>query len=300
MRGEFTSSKGEQKTTGEVNDTTYFNLFPTFFVNYQTSQLHTFGLSYSRRLNRPGFDVLNPFEMDIDAYTFWKGNPNLTPAYTHNMELSWMFAKGLMTRIGYSSTTDFIFRAPVVDETTQRTGVIWRNFGKSQNISLMANYRKQIVKPWTANLTIQCAYQINTSDEASGEYRSEGSSFVVQLNNNFTITPSLSAELTGMYMSGIRQGYLVIKPQGNLSAGLRQMLLKNKMTLSLTVNDILFTSRTKGYARYENVNLTIVDNAWDSRYVNLTLRYNFGSTTVKAARSKSTGIEDETTRAGGR
>ena len=297
LRGEYTSTKGEQKTTGEVNDTTYMNLFPTFFVNYQASQMHTFGLSYSRRLNRPGFDVLNPFEMDIDAYTFWKGNPKLTPAYTHNMEMSWMFAKGLMTRIGYSSTADFIFRAPVVDEATQRTGMIWQNFGKSQNISLMANYRRQIVKPWTANLTVQGAYQINTSDEASGEFESKGSSFVVQLNNNLTITPSLSAEVTGMYMSGIRQGYLVIKPQGNLSVGLRQMLLKNKMTLSLAVNDILFTSRTKGYARYENVNFTVVDNAWDSRYVNLTLRYNFGSTTVRAARNKATGIEDEASRA---
>ena len=30
----------------------------------------------------------------------------------------------------------------------------------------------------------------------------------------------------------------------------------------------------------------------------LSLRYNFGSTTVRAARNKSTGIEDETSRAG--
>jgi hypothetical protein len=43
-----------------------------------------------------------------------------------------------------------------------------------------------------------------------------------------------------------------------------------------------------------------MDARWDSRYVNLTLRYNFGSSTVKAARSKSTGIEEETSRAGGR
>jgi hypothetical protein len=238
--------------------------------------------------------------MNIDAYTFWKGNPNLTPAYTHNVEFSWMFAKGLMTRIGYSNTTDYIMRTPVVDETTQRTGMIWQNFGKSQNMSLMANYRRQVIKIWTANLTIQGAYQINTAEGTLDDYESKGTSFVVQLNNNLTITPTLSAEITGMYLSGIRQGYLVIKPQGNFSIGLRQMLLKNKMTLSLAVNDILFTSRTKGYARYENVNFTIVDNAWDSRYVNLTLRYNFGSSTVKAARSKSTGIEEETSRAGGR
>ena len=47
LRTEYTQSKGKQKTTGEVNDTTYF---PTFFVNYQPSQKHNIGISYSRRV----------------------------------------------------------------------------------------------------------------------------------------------------------------------------------------------------------------------------------------------------------
>jgi hypothetical protein len=163
----------------------------------------------------------------------------------------------------------------------------------------MANYRRQIVKIWTANLTVQGGYLINTSNETSGEFVSKGGVLVVQLNNNIAITPTLSAEVTGMYASKMRQGYFVIKPQGNFSMCLRQSLLKNKMTLSLTVNDILLTSKTKLHAQYENVNYTMVD-VLDTRYVSLTLRYNFGSSTVRAARSKSTGIEDETTRAGGR
>jgi hypothetical protein len=75
------------------------------------------------------------------------------------------------------------------------------------------------------------------------------------------------------------------------------MLLKGKMSLSLTVNDILYTSKTR--LKFENINNTFYDRT-DSRYANLTLRYNFGSKTVRAARNKSTGIEDEAWRAGGR
>ena len=299
LRGEYTSTQGDQKTTGEVNDTSYFNLFPTLFVNYQASPKHTLGLSYSRRLSRPGFFHLNPFEITIDAYSFQKGNPDLTPAYTHNVQLSHTFAQSLMTRIAYSHTTDLIMQAPVVDAETHRTGLIPRNFGKNQNVSLMANYRKQIVKIWMANLTVQGAYLINTSDEASGEFVNKGSSFVVQLGNNITITPTLSAEVTGMYMSGMRQGYMVIQSMGNFSVGLRQMLLKNKMTLSLTINDILNTQKQRVSAQYGNVNYAAFGYN-DTRYANLTLRYNFGSTTVRAARNKQSGIEDETTRAGGR
>jgi hypothetical protein len=148
-------------------------------------------------------------------------------------------------------------------------------------------------------MTVQGTYSINPSDEASGEFVNKGGMLYLQLNNNLTITPTLSAEVTGMYMSKMRHGYFEIQPRGNFSVGLRQMLLKNKMSLSLTVNDIFCTFGEKASARYEKENFSVITNT-DSRYVNLTLRYNFGSTTVRAARNKTTGIEDEATRAGGR
>lgn len=299
LRGEYTWVEGKQKTTGEANDTTYFNLFPTFFVNYQMSPKHTLGISYSRRISRPDYSYLNPFEITLDAYSFSVGNPYLTPSYTHNVQLSYMFGQSLMTRIGYSITTDMIMRTPVEDTASQRHGTTFDNFGKSRNVSAMANYRRQIGKKWIANLYVQGAYVINTSNEASGEFVNKGGMLVVQLNNNITITPTLSAELTGLYVSGIHRGYFVIEPQGNFSIGLRQMLLKNKMTLSLTINDIFYTYKDKMRAQYESVDYTLAYKR-DSRYVSLTLRYNFGSSTVRAARNKSTGIEDEASRARGR
>ena len=299
LRGEYTYSKGEQKVTDVVGDTAYFNLFPTFFVNYQVSPKHTFGISYSRRLSRPDYSYLNPFEISLDAYSFTIGNPYLTPAYTHNVQLSYMFGQTLMARFGYSNTTDMMMRTPIEDAATQRYGTTFDNFGRSQNITAMANYRKSLFKFWAMNLTVQGAYFINTSDEASGKFVNKGESMIIQLNNNLTLTKTLSAEVTGMYVSKIRRGYLVIQPQENFSIGLRQMLLKNKITLSLTVNDILYTSKDKMRAQYENVDYTLA-NERDSRYISLTLRYNFGSTTVRAARNKTTGIEDEASRARGR
>jgi len=94
-------------------------------------------------------------------------------------------------------------------------------------------------------------------------------------------------------------GYFVFEPRANLSVGLRQMLLKNKMTISLNVNDVLNTTGTKVSAQYENVKYNMVEK-YDNRFVSLRLSYNFGSTTVRAARNRTTGIEEETSRAGGR
>ena len=155
LRGEYTALNTEQKTTGELNDTTYLNLFPTMFVNYQASQKHNLGISYSRRLSRPSYIDLNPFEVAVDAYSFTRGNPNLSPSYTHNIQLSHTYAQSLMTRIAYTSTNNLIIAIPIVDEATQRYGLTRGNFGRSQTISAMINYRKAPVKQWTANLTIQ-------------------------------------------------------------------------------------------------------------------------------------------------
>jgi len=291
-------SEGEQKTIPrEKNDTTYFNLFPTFFVNYEASPQHTLGISYSRRLNRPSYWQLNPFETTLDAYTFERGNPYLTPAYTHNLQFSHTYSQSLMTRIVYRHTTDMMLQEVVEDAATQRYGWIYNNFGKNKLIYAMVNYSKTLLKIWTVDFTVMGFHSINTSQRATGEFTNNGSAIYVQLNNDITITPTLSAEVTGMYSSKERLGYYVVRPSGNLSFGLRQILFNNKLTVSLTVNDILNTNGIKLHQRFDNVDLSIV-NQLDLQYANLTLRYNFGSTTVRAARNKTTGIEDEASRAG--
>jgi len=188
---------------------------------------------------------------------------------------------------------------PIVDPDTERYGTTNKNFGSSQSISAMMNYRKTLFKIWTTNLTVQGSYIIGTSNEEFGEFVSKGGMFLFQLNNSITISPTLSADVTGLYISRQRAAYMVLQPRGNFSLGLRQMLLKNKMSLSLTINDIFYTFGDELYARYEKVNYSL-SSKQDTRYANLTLRYNFGSSTVRAARNKTTGIEDEATRAGGR
>ena len=297
FRGEFTLWNSEQKTTGEKNDTTYFNLFPTFFLNYQASPKHNFGLSYSRRLSRPGYSLLNPFEVTLDAYSFTRGNPSLMPSYTHNIQLSFSYTQTLMARLSYSNTTDIFIMTPIVDTETERYGTTYKNFGSGQSFSAMMNYRKNLFKNWTTNITVQGVYAISKTNEEFGTFENKGGYVVIQLNNNITITPALSAELTGFYMSKQQAAYLTLQPRANISAGLRQMLLKNKMSLSLTFNDIFYTFGEKMSARYDKVNYSLSAKN-DSRYVNLTLRYNFGSTTVRAARNKTTGIEEEASRVG--
>ncbi|MDR2057976.1 MAG: TonB-dependent receptor [Dysgonamonadaceae bacterium] len=294
LRGEYTGVKGEQRTLGTSEESSYFGLFPTFFARYQPSEKHTWGLSYGRRIRRPSYTLLNPFEVKIDAYSYAAGNPDLLPSYTHNIQLSYMY-NTFMLRLTYNRTTGQIAMTPVIDAATGRHGLIPMNFSKRQNITLSPNYRLSATKFWTINLWGEAAYVMNRSPEASGEFNNDGFLFVGSMGNQFVITPTLVAEVNGFFFSGQRLGYFKHDPTGNVSVGIQKTLLKNKLAIAISANDLFYTSISKSVAQYEKADYQVKESG-DSRWINISVRYNFGSDKVKPSRNRSTGIEDETSR----
>jgi hypothetical protein len=296
LRGEYTLSSGEQRTTGAVSDSSYINLFPSLFINYRPDS-HTLGISYSRRISRPSYGQLNPFEIKMDAYSYIAGNPYLTPAYTHNVQLSYSYKQYLMARLSYSHVSDMIVNAPVASGEDARYGIIPINFGRNQSFSGMVNYRISPAKWWVANLMVNATYATNNSgQEQEDEYLSRGFSYNISLNNSFVLPYGFSAEISGFYVFGLKQGYFVLEPIGNISAGIRKSLLDNKLMISLNVNDLFYTYNERVSAQYGNINYKVVNDR-DSRSAALSLRYSFGSDKVKASRRRTSGIEEEAGRA---
>ncbi len=62
-------------------DTSYLNLFPSAFLSYKINEKNQLAFSYGKRINRPDYQSLNPFETIYDIYTAEKGNPYLKPQY---------------------------------------------------------------------------------------------------------------------------------------------------------------------------------------------------------------------------
>ncbi|HJP62511.1 MAG TPA: TonB-dependent receptor, partial [Mucilaginibacter sp.] len=93
LRGEYTSSNatGDSLNVRQVVARHYFNLFPSVFVNHTINDKNEVGVSYSRRIDRPQYDNLNPFVYRLDPYTYQKGNPYLKPQYTNNFELNYTY-----------------------------------------------------------------------------------------------------------------------------------------------------------------------------------------------------------------
>ena len=85
----------------------YLNWFPSAGLTYQYNDLNSFALNYSRRIDRPNYESLNPFEYRLNELGFRKGNPFLQPNYTDNIKLSHTYSYKLTTSFSYSYVQDF-------------------------------------------------------------------------------------------------------------------------------------------------------------------------------------------------
>jgi hypothetical protein len=291
LRGEYTHSKGEQRTVELVTDSTYFNLFPSAYVSYALSEKHNFNMAYGRRIIRPVYSQLNPFEYRIDAYSFQAGNPYLKPMIMDDYSFSYMNnPAGLMFRFGYYKMHNLMQQTPV--QEGDRYGMTFNNFGERSSYSIMVNYRKTFFNRWTMNLMMQGMYDTNSSDESYGTFNNNKFVYEAQWYNSVNITSTFSAEMTALYVSPQTEGYYVAKSMANVSAGLRKTFLKDKLSVSLNANDLFHTFKANMTAKNETMDYHVwVDR--DSRWISLSLHYQFGSDKIKDARRRDTGVEDE-------
>ena len=140
LRYEYTGYQARQLGNAVVKDSSfnrnYNSLFPTAFVTWEADSLNRFTLRAGRRIDRPGFQKLNPFVFIINKYTFQKGNPYFLPQYTWNFELSHLFKDILSTTVSYNLTDDYFSQIFISDTATGMIVYTEGNVGKMQNFGL--------------------------------------------------------------------------------------------------------------------------------------------------------------------
>ncbi len=82
LRGEYTQTRAESITLSQVNETQYFQLFPTGYIQYTANENNVFNLNYNRRIDRPNMVLLNPFRKYSTPNSYEAGNPFLQPSCT--------------------------------------------------------------------------------------------------------------------------------------------------------------------------------------------------------------------------
>lgn len=297
LRAEQTNSEGDLQAYKPVNDDNvqrhYLDFFPSGGVTYNLNQKNTFALNYSRRVNRPSYQDLNPFQNRLDELTYEQGNPFLKPEYAHNLQLRHTFSSRFNTTLSYSHTQDQITR--FLDTAgTKANYITWLNLANQYAYSVAFSAPIQIKKWWNSFTNMTGSHVRNQADFGEGKIVSlNASTFNVYSQQTFTLPKGWTAEVSGWYNSpSLWGGTFKMNAMWSMDMGIQKKIMKDKGNIKLGVSDIFKSNKWTGISRFGALNLDIA-GGWDSRRLKLNFTYNLGNSEVKAARRRSTGLEDE-------
>ncbi len=277
----------------------YTGFFPSLAFTFTMDTSNNFDLSYSRRIDRPNYIDLNPFETRVDELDFIKGNPYLRAQYTNSFQLTHTFKNKYITSVNYSHISDF--SAFIIDTAKiNQNYVSKKNLGNEDIASINFSVPVDVTKWWNVNSSIiiyNSRYHANTSTKQAININI--TSFNINAENYFRLVHGFTAQLSAYYGSPfVSLGTFKSKAQGFIDIGLQKKIRHDDATIKISCTDILHTLKWQGESKYDGTHI-IASSTWETRQLRLNLSYRFGRTQVKQSRLHSTGNEDESQRASG-
>lgn len=90
LRAEYNDRLLDQKILNKKFEYQKLDFFPSASISKQFKKDNQLQISYSRRINRPNEQLLNPLPMYSDKYTSMIGNPALLPELINSFEINYM------------------------------------------------------------------------------------------------------------------------------------------------------------------------------------------------------------------
>ena len=254
---------------------TYDGLYPTAYIMYQANDNHSFTFNYSRRVERPDAWFLNPFITKNNEYSFYTGNPYLTPSNSNNFELEYAYKDLTITSLYYRNTEDIITQISIYDPITKINTTKPYNIGKSYSFGISENLNIKPTKWWKLNATADIYYRKTTSDLPEMEDL-DGLNSEFRITNNLDLNKkkTLFANYTLSYYGKSYQDFQTTEDFIRHSIGFRAMIFDKKLQLSLNINN-LFENKNPRYTTISNEIKNIQDYS-AYRVFRFGITYNFG------------------------
>ncbi len=301
LRVEQTQVKGNQLVGNSKFERDYIKFFPTAYISYKATEANTFALNYGRRIERPGYQDLNPFQYPLDAYTNRQGNPNLQPQFSHNVELSYNYKGRLNISTNYTYTNDIINDVLKTEDVAgspyKVTFQVKDNVAERKNIGLSINWNQPIKKWWSVNFFTNVY-----NNEFKGFIGTEKidvafTSFNANISNSFQFGKGWSGEVSGFYNhKNLVSSVILAKPMGMFSLGLGKQVLKGKGTVRVNARDPFWIMRFKGSTVMDQFT-TDINSRWDNRRLVVSFNFRFGKGQQQQQRKRG-GSDEEQNRAG--
>ncbi|MDO9254394.1 MAG: TonB-dependent receptor [Bacteroidales bacterium] len=300
LRMESTSSlgtlKSEIQTENSKVERNYTDFFPNVSIAYDDQKNSVLSASIGRRITRPNYQDLNPFESRTSELSAWKGNPFLNPNYITNYQLTYSFKRKLVISNTYSVTKDFFAN---VFEITEGAGNILspRNLQRAINNGLSVSYPLKVTKWW--NFTTFMVYNYSSFNGTIGNtvIDLKANIYNFRLQNSLNLPGKITMELTYYYTSPWIWGGTVNVDGGYaINFGIKKDFLDKKLLLQVTGSDI-FRGRSDFHYK-SNYGGKDVDGviSFDNQRFGINATYNFGNQKAKATKKRKSAIDDDLNR----
>jgi outer membrane receptor protein involved in Fe transport len=281
LRGEQTELKWNIQNSSFSGSTNYFKLFPSFDLNYELNNNSSLNFNASRRFSRPNFSILNPTILYASNYRFYKGNPELSPYFTNNIDLSYTY-NPLTVGISYSSTQNAISSISDFKSNSNIVVDYSYNYLSYEYYTLYCYFSVEKIKNLQSNFQATTYYSHSSSSlpQTGSEFGRWSGNF--RTNNTYSINKkkTLIGGLIFNYQLGDVSGISTEKSRYYFDISLRYSLINRKLDLTFNGRDIF---KTNNFYSSSIVN-GIMENSFvndRSRRFSLTVRYNFGNEKIR-------------------
>ena len=285
LRAEYTETKGVSDVLGTVNKNDYFEIFPTFYVQYVPGEKHNLSLSYGRRINRPKYAMINPFIIFTGNNMFEQGDPALVPAFSNTLTLSYTFMDSYNFTVNYYFEQNSLRFLTFQNNDSNRIQYLNTNIDRELLYSFDFFTYKTITNFWDMNIYSSYFYDNDRFKNVENEdqfIENDMWTLYLEAKNNFNISSKagITAAISGVYVSKIVFGNSVQDDYSNINASVSMKLLSDKGLLTLGVQDIFNNTNTRNNRVFDmqsSTNFTRREN----RLFTLSFRYKFGNTRLE-------------------
>ncbi len=274
LRVEQTDITGRNQTTGFALNRNYLNFFPSSSLDYKINAKNTLTGAYSYRIDRPGFNRMNPARIYNDELNYSVGNPSIKPQYTHDITLDYSHNSFITVSIDYYRTLDFMYWYTYTKEQSKINIDTTFNYHLRNNYSLIVFIQKQI--KWFNFQAYGSAMYYDFKGTINGERANSATSqFYGALKTSFLLPKKFKIEISGYYQTPFRDAIQIYSPVSSVSLVINKSFLKDKLDVSLGFFDILYSENGNMSSRLSD-QYYYYSQREDTRRVRLSLSYKFG------------------------
>jgi ferric enterobactin receptor len=265
----------------------YNTLSPSLILSHNFNEQQSLKLSYTRRLERPDYDALNPFVNLSDPYNITTGNPLLKPEIGNNMELGYSrtfegganFYAALTERINTSDVkpfTAFYDDYTVGDSVYHNVSVSNKqNVGEEYNSGLILSGSLPVNNlSLRSNMMLFQRHMVNHLDGAAPV--TDAYSFRININASYKLPFDMMAEAFGNYRSAT-QNIQGRQPQFfTYTFAFRKLLFHKNASIGITATNIFGNYVTQVSTIQSTDYTSYASRSMPFRSGGITFSYKFG------------------------